>query len=65
MMRQLENRARAIARSVQRRRLEDVAHMMEARGFIADVRTDSVASRGRGLVRAWLVDPLLRFAGKA
>ncbi|HUG46424.1 MAG TPA: hypothetical protein VMK31_07955 [Sphingomicrobium sp.] len=64
MMRALEQKAQAIARLAERRRLEEVAAAVRARGFVAQVEANAVVSRGRNLLQAWLSDPLLRFAGR-
>jgi hypothetical protein len=65
MMEALLARADTLARAAQRRRLEEIASSMQARGFAAQIATDSVTCRGRALVRQWLGDPLLRFTGRS
>lgn len=57
-------RAQAVARSAQRRRLEEIAAVIGERGIAAKIEGDSVACRGRGLFQRWLGDSALRFAGR-
>jgi hypothetical protein len=64
MMRALEQKVAAIARLAERRRLEDIAAAVRARGLRAQVESNAVVSHGRNLLQAWLSDPLLRFAGR-
>lgn len=64
MMAALRARAEAIGRAAQRRRLEDIAATIRDSGLAAEVGPDSVRFSGRSLVRQWLSDPLLRFAGR-
>jgi hypothetical protein len=64
MMEKLSDRADAIVRAMQRKRLEQIAATMRERGFAVEIGPDSVAARGRRLVSRWLADPLLRFAGR-
>lgn len=64
MMEALLARADTLARAAQRARLEQIARSMGDRGLRIETRIDSIVIRGRGLVRQWLGDPLLRFAGR-
>ena len=57
-------RARRIAEAAQRRRLEQIAAAVQARGLFAEVRSSVVIVRGAALAKRWLGDPLLRFAGR-
>jgi hypothetical protein len=65
MMDALLTRATSLARAAQRRRLEDIASGMTARGFAVEILTDAVICRGRDLAQRWLGDPLLRFLGRS
>lgn len=64
MMERLMVRAQALGANAQRRRLEQIASSFRGRGFAAEVVTDSVICRGRNLLKQWVGDPLLRFAGR-
>ena len=64
MRQRLLLRAERIAKAAQRRRLEQIASMIDARGAEVDVGTESVTVRGKRFVEQWLSDPLLRFAGR-
>lgn len=64
MMRALEARAEALARRAERRKLEEIAGAFRANGLVAEVRANTVVTRGRAVLRTWLSDPLLRFAGR-
>ena len=61
-MRLLEKRGDEIARAAERRKLEEIAAAFRACGIRADVGRNSVVCRGRALLKAWLSDPLVRFA---
>jgi hypothetical protein len=58
-------RAERIAAAAQRRRLEEIAAAVRARGLFAEAGSSAVVIRGRALVKRWLGDPLLRFAGRS
>jgi len=64
MMSRLIARAETIGRSEQRRRLQRIAAGLQNTGMAIESGADSVNCRGRGAVRRWLADPLLRFAGR-
>lgn len=57
-------RAERLAEAAQRRRLEEIAAVVRARGLFADAGSSSVIIRGSALAKRWLGDPLLRFAGR-
>ena len=65
MMEKLLDRAAQIARSAQRARIEQIAGEFEERGLSPAVGADGVSCRGKVALRAWLSDPLLRFAGRS
>ncbi len=64
MMGRLLARGEAAGRAAQRRRLEEIAGAMREMGLAAEINADSVRFGGRRMVRRWLADPLLRFAGR-
>lgn len=64
MMEKLMARAEAAVRAAQRRRIELVAARFREAGVSAAAATDSILCSGRGLVRRWLADPVLRFAAR-
>ncbi len=64
MMEKLVARAERIARAVQMKRLEQIAASMRGCGLAVESDPASVTVRGQRLVQRWLVDPLLRFAGR-
>jgi len=63
MMPRLIARAETIGRSERRRRLQRIAEGLQSTGMAVEIGSDSVSCRGRGAVRRWLTDPLVRFAG--
>ena len=63
MMETLMKRADGIAREAQRKRIERIASTLREHGLAAEATTDSLIVRGRSILRKWLGDPLLRFAG--
>ena len=64
MMNALLARGAAIARAAQGRRLERIVDGLRAAEVQAETTSDSVAGLGRQLVRRWLSDPAIRFAGR-
>ena len=64
MMNALVARGAAIARAAQGRRLERIVDGLRAGGIPAEVTSESVTGLGRQLVRRWLSDPAIRFAGR-
>jgi hypothetical protein len=58
-------RGEAIARAARQRRLQAVAAAVRERGLTVEVTAESVICRGRKLLKRWLEDPVLRFAGRA
>jgi 5-enolpyruvylshikimate-3-phosphate synthase len=64
MMEALLERASDVARAAQRDRLAQIAASLGRQGVAVEVGAEAVAIRGRRLVRRWLADPLLRFAGR-
>jgi hypothetical protein len=63
MMRNLVNRAQAIARAEQRRQVLRIA--ARTRELVSDASIEVEEARilvsGRGIVKRWLIDPSLRF----
>lgn len=64
MMGRLLARAETAARAAQRRRLEEIAGAIREIGVAAEIDADSVRFGGRRMVKRWLADPMLRFAGR-
>ena len=60
-MKKLEERAAAIGRAAQRRKIDEVARTLGDMGIKAKTSPDSVTLSGRYLVRRWLSDSSLRF----
>lgn len=64
MIRRLQQRAEAAAGNRQRKRIAlIVASLEDEAGVIAQPIPGGVLLSGRALVRRWLSDPALRFAG--
>lgn len=65
MMKRLQERAQEVARRKQRLRVERLVAALEAKvsGVAVEATNSGVILSGRGLVRRWLSDPALRFAG--
>lgn len=65
MIRRLQARAEAIAARKRRDRIERIVAELEARvpGVRAEASESGVTISGTALVRRWLSDPALRFAG--
>lgn len=56
--------AEMIARSAQRKRLQQIAQALGDRGLGVEVHPDSVVIKRKRIMEEWLRDPLLRFAGR-
>lgn len=65
MINRFVERAEAVARKRQRRRIERILSAIEDRasGVSAEATASTIVLSGRGLVRRWLSDPSLRFTG--
>jgi len=60
-MKKLEERAAAIARAAQRRKIGEIEHSADELGVRVEAGADEVILSGRGLVRRWLNEASLRF----
>lgn len=56
--------AERIAQKATRRRLHEIASAAETMGLVAETAEDSVTVKGRRIMKRWIADPLLRFAGR-
>lgn len=65
-MRVVLNYAEQLARSAQRRALERLGRAWgnQSRGVRVRIENDRLSVEGRRMVRRWLSDPALRFAGR-
>lgn len=57
-------KAERIAEAAKSRRLQDILIAAEEKGLFAEAGPDSVTISGRRVVKTWIGDPLLRFAGR-
>ena len=60
-MRKLEERAAAIGRAAQRRKVVEISEEAGRLGVRAEARSDAVVLSGKGLVKRWLSEASLRF----
>ena len=60
-MKKLEERAAAIGRAAQRRRIAQIERALIGMGIKAEARANGIAMSGKGLVKHWLSAASLRF----